>query len=71
MLIKTWFLLLYLFSIVELDFILFSWFHDTKQLPEILNLKIEMLFGFQNAMNIKSIGLKLMYRGSILPWFLK
>ena len=30
MLPKTWFLLLYLLSNVELEFVLMSWFHDTK-----------------------------------------
>ena len=48
MLVKTWFLLLYLFSNVKLDFNLFTWFHNTKQSPEIPNLKVEMLFKFQN-----------------------
>ena len=47
--LKTWFLLLHLLSNVELDFILFSWFRNTNQSPEILNLKVEMLFEFQNA----------------------
>ena len=41
MLLKTWFLLLYLFSNAdELDFILFSWFHNNTQLPENLNLTV-------------------------------
>ena len=56
MLIKTCFLLLYLFSNIELDFILFSWFHNSKQLPEILNTKVETLFWFQNGMNIEVNG---------------
>ena len=41
MLLKTWFLLLYLFSNADkLDFILFSWFHNNTQLPENLNLTV-------------------------------
>ena len=50
MLLKTWFLLRYLFSIVNL--FLFRWFCNTKHLSEILNVKAEMIFEFQNAMNI-------------------
>ena len=56
MLIKTWFLLLYFFSNVKLDFILFSWFQNTKQSADILNLKIEMLQKFQNVMYTEIIG---------------
>ena len=56
MLLKTWFLLFYLFNNIILDFILFSCFHNAKQSLEILNLKVEMLFEFQNAMNIAIIG---------------
>ena len=48
MLVKTWLLLLYLLINVELDFILFTLFHNTKKLPKILNLKVEILFEFQN-----------------------
>ena len=55
-LFKTWFLLLYLLSNVELIFILFSWFNYTKQSPEILHITLEMPFEFQNVMNIKIIG---------------
>ena len=35
---------------------LLSWFQNTKQSPEILNLQIEMLLVFQNVMNIEFIG---------------
>ena len=56
MLLKTWFLLFYLFNNIILDFILFSCFHNAKQSLEILNPKVEMLFEFQNAMNIAIIG---------------
>ena len=55
MLFKTRFLLLELLSNVELDFILFIWFDNTKQLLEIQNLKVQMLFEFQNVMNIEII----------------
>ena len=56
MCLKTWFLLLYLFSNVKLEFILFSWFHNTKQSPAIINLKVEMLSEFENAINIEILG---------------
>ena len=56
MLLKTWFLLLYLISNFKLEFVLFSWFYNTKQSPEILNRKVEMLFEFQNAINIEING---------------
>ena len=49
MLLKTWFLLLYLFSNVELDFICFIQLRNLK-------IKIEMLLEFQNAMNVEIIG---------------
>ena len=55
MLFKTRFLLLELLSNVELDFILFIWFDNTKQLLEIQNLKVQMSFEFQNVMNIEII----------------
>ena len=42
MLLKTQFLLLYLLNNGELDFILFTWFHNTKQLPEIFCFKVEI-----------------------------
>ena len=35
MFLKTWFLLLYLFSNVELDFILLNWFCNTKKPPKL------------------------------------
>ena len=57
-------LLLYLFSNVELDFILFSWFHNIKQSPKIPNLNVKMFFEFlefQNAMNVEIIDFKLMH----------
>ena len=44
------------FRDIELDFILIMWFYNTKQSPEILNFEAEMLFEFQNAMNIGIIG---------------
>ena len=53
--LKTWFLLGKSWN-VELEFILFNCFHNTKQMPEILSFKVEMLFKFQNAMDIKIIG---------------
>ena len=56
MLLKTWFLLLYLISNFKLEFVLFSWFYNTKQSPEILNRKVEMLFEFQNAINTEING---------------
>ena len=46
-------LLLYLVKIVELDFLLCSWFHVIKHFSE--TLKVEMQFEFQNAMDIKII----------------
>ena len=55
MLFKTRFLLFELLSNVELDFILFIWFDNTKQLLEIQNLKVQMSFEFQNVMNIEII----------------
>ena len=45
MLLKTLFLLPHLFCIVKFEL---SIFHNTKQSPEILILKIEMLLEFQN-----------------------
>ena len=36
-------------------FALFSWFHNTKQSPKILNIKTEMLLEFQNTMNIEIV----------------
>ena len=56
MLLKIWVLSLHLLSNVELDFILFSWFEKNQYFPEMLNLKAEKLFEFQNAMNIGVIG---------------
>ena len=53
MLRKISFLLPHLFCNVKFEF---SWFHNTKQSLEILILGIEMLFEFQNKMNIKIIG---------------
>ena len=58
---KTWLLLLCLFSNVELDFIFFIWFHNTKQSSDILNAKVEMLFEFQNAINMENIRFFLMH----------
>ena len=52
MLLKTWFLRFYLLGNIDLDFILFIGFHNIKQSPEILNIKVEMLFEFQYTMNI-------------------
>ena len=49
MLLKTWFLLLYLFGNIELDFISFSLSHNTKQWLEILNLQIETLLEFKKC----------------------
>ena len=49
---KISFLLPHLFYNVEFDF---SRFHNTKQSPEILILRIEMLFEFQNKTNIEII----------------
>ena len=57
-------LLLYLFSNVELDFILFSWFHNIRQSPKIPNLNVKMFFEFlefQNAMNVEIIDFKFMH----------
>ena len=45
MLFKNSFFLRHLFCNVEFEF---GWFHNTKQSSEILILKIEMLFEFQN-----------------------
>ena len=52
MLHKTWFSFLYLFSNVELELIHFIQ-HNLQQQkpPEVLNLKIEILLGFQKAVN--------------------
>ena len=52
MLRKTWLSFLYLFSNVELELIHFIQ-HDLQQQkpPEVLNLKIEILLGFQKAVN--------------------
>ena len=47
MLLKNRFLLLYLFSNVELDL------NNTEQSLMILNVKVEMLFEFQNVMNFE------------------
>ena len=53
MLLKTWFLLLYLFSNIELEVIYFiRLVSNTKQAPDILNFKMETLSEFHNSMNI-------------------
>ena len=49
MLRKILFFMPHLFYNVEFEF---SWFYNTKQLSEILILKIEMLLEFQNEVNI-------------------
>ena len=57
-------LLVYFFNNVELDFIFFSWFHNTKKSPKISNLNVKMFFEFlefPNAMNIENIEFKLMH----------
>ena len=59
-------LLLYLFSSVEWDLILFSWLYNTKQSPEILNLKIEMLLEFHNVMNMEIIAFYRINLGFVL-----
>ena len=45
MFLKTQFLLLYLLNNGQLDFILFTWFHNIKQLPEIFSFKVEIRNG--------------------------
>ena len=43
------------------QFILVSWFHSIKQPPEILNLQMEMLLKFKNAMSIEIIRFSLIH----------
>ena len=52
MIFKTSFLLPHLFCNVEFEY---SWPQNTKQSSEILILKIEMLFDFQNKTNFELI----------------
>ena len=41
-------------AVLNFKFILFRWFLNNNQLPEILNLQ-EMLLEFKNVMNIETI----------------
>ena len=53
MLLKILFLLPHLLCNVEFEF---SWFHNTKQSSEILNLQLEILLEFSSKTNIEIIG---------------
>ena len=59
MLLKTWFLLLYLFSNVKSQLIYFI--RVVSQHQKLPNLQIEALLEFKNAMNIEIIGFYLMH----------
>ena len=59
MLLKTWFLLLYLFSNVKSQLIYFI--QVVSQHQKLPNLQIEALLEFKNAMNIEIIGFYLMH----------
>ena len=63
MLLKTSFSLPHLFCNVEFEF---SWLYKTKQSPEILIRKTEMLLEFQNTTNIETIGFSLIHFGFAL-----
>ena len=56
MLLKTFFLLHYLFSNIKSKLIYFiQLVCNRKQLPDILNLQIEMGLEFKNTMNLEII----------------